>query len=62
MFFITWPLITRRLIPLVIKETEVCSTTKGEVVIQNQYPILSQKFEICGGISDRIQFSIFMLT
>lgn len=33
---------------LVIKETEVCSTTKGEVVIQNQYPILSQKFEICG--------------
>lgn len=48
MFFITWPLITRRLILLVIKATEVCSTTKGEVVIQNQYPILSQKFEICG--------------
>lgn len=62
MFFITSPLITRQLIPLVIRETEVCSTTKGEVAIQNQDPILPRKFELCRGISDCIQFSLFMLT
>lgn len=62
MFSITWPLITRQLIQLMIKETEICSNTKGETVIQNQYTILHWKSEVCRDIFDHIQFSSSMLT